>query len=47
VPCKTYVSRKEQRDLLWMLLTNDVVNVVEGCKRACVTMFLLRFVTKM
>jgi hypothetical protein len=29
VLCKTYVSRKEQRDLLWMLLTNDVENVVE------------------
>jgi len=30
-----------------MLLTNDVENVVKVCKRACVTMFLLRFVTKM
>jgi len=29
-----------------MLTTNDVENVVKVYKRACVTMFLLCFVTK-
>ena len=42
-----HVSRIETEGLLWMLMTNDVENVVNVCKRACMTMFLLCFVTKM
>jgi hypothetical protein len=41
-----YLSERTE-GLLWMLMTNDVENVVKVCKRACVTMFLLCFVTKM
>lgn len=38
---------KEQRVCSGCSSTNDVDNVVNVCKRACVTMFLLRFMTKM